>query len=160
MIGLSGLFEAYKTALKGTSLSGPTYFNGILKALIAFIQQNISLTMYHTLLILTDGAIHDMKETRDLIVEASHLPLSIIIVGIGNADFSNMVELDGDEVRLRNSMGQPAVRDIVQFVEFKGYKTSTDLGLLAEEVLKEVPEQIVGYMVMKGIKPEPVAFMS
>lgn len=61
--------------------------------------------MFHTLLILTDGAIHDMKETRDLIVEASHLPLSIIIVGIGNADFSNMEELDGDEVRLRNSRG-------------------------------------------------------
>ena len=116
--------------------------------------------MFHTLLILTDGSIHDMKETRDLIVEASHLPLSIIIVGIGNADFSNMVELDGDEVRLRNSRGEPAVRDIVQFVEFKNYANSTDLGLLAEEVLREVPEQIVSYMMMKGIRPAPLPLMS
>ena len=77
--------------------------------------------MYHTLLILTDGAIHDMRETRDLIVEASHLPLSIIIVGIGNADFGMMEELDGDEIRLRNSKGEAAVRDIVQFVEFKNF---------------------------------------
>ncbi len=69
--------------------------------------------MYHTLLILTDGMIHDMKETTDLIVECAKYPLSIIIVGIGNADFSNMELLDGDEVRLRNQKGEPAVRDIV-----------------------------------------------
>ena len=59
--------------------------------------------MYHILLILTDGCIHDMKETKDLIVECSNYPLSIIIVGIGDADFSNMVELDSDDAILRNS---------------------------------------------------------
>ena len=30
---------------------------------------------------------------------ASHLPLSIIIVGVGGADFEAMEELDGDTVR-------------------------------------------------------------
>ena len=61
--------------------------------------------MYHILLILTDGSLHDMRETKDLIVEASEYPLSIIIIGIGEADFSNMVELDGDEKVLRNTKG-------------------------------------------------------
>lgn len=61
--------------------------------------------MYHILLLITDGAIHDMKETKDVIVELSAFPISIIIVGVGEADFSNMVELDGDEVALRNSKG-------------------------------------------------------
>lgn len=61
--------------------------------------------MYHILLIITDGAIHDMRESKDLIVECSLFPLSIIIVGVGNADFSNMIELDGDEVALKNSRG-------------------------------------------------------
>ena len=69
------------------------------------MKANIALTMYHILLILTDGAIHDMKDTKDLIVECSEYPMSIIIVGIGDADFSNMVELDGDDVILRNSRG-------------------------------------------------------
>jgi len=58
--------------------------------------------LYHILLILTDGQINDMQETSDLIVECAKYPLSIIIVGIGKADFSNMKQLDGDEVRLRN----------------------------------------------------------
>ena len=37
-----------------------------------------------------------MKEVKDMIVAGSNLPLSIIIVGVGNADFTNMEILDGD----------------------------------------------------------------
>lgn len=69
--------------------------------------------MYHILLIITDGEIHDMPATKDLIVECSNYPLSIIIIGVGGADFRNMVELDGDDVILRNSRGEPSLRDIV-----------------------------------------------
>jgi hypothetical protein len=107
------MFNLYRTALQGTSLSGPTYFSHVLRVVLEYMKTNMHLQMYHILLILTDGCIHDMKETKDLIVECSLYPLSIIIVGIGNADFSNMIELDGDEVVLRNSKGQVAARDIV-----------------------------------------------
>ena len=51
---------------------------------------------YSILLILTDGAITDMQNTTDQIVAASGLPLSIIIVGVGNFDFEEMVNLDAD----------------------------------------------------------------
>ena len=78
----------------------------------------MSYQMYHCLLILTDGDIHDMKETTDLIVDMSKYPISIIIIGVGNADFERMRVLDSDEKILRNSSGQAAMRDIVQFVKF------------------------------------------
>lgn len=42
------------------------------------------------LLILTDGCIMDMAQTAQAIVEASLLPLSLLIVGVGDADFSAM----------------------------------------------------------------------
>ena len=45
---------------------------------------------YMILLIITDGAIHDMEETIRLLVNGSNLPLSVLIVGVGNDDFSNM----------------------------------------------------------------------
>jgi Copine len=95
--GLGNLFNAYKNALLGTSLSGPTHFSGILRVLLDYMKANLQNQMYHILLILTDGEIHDMPQTKDLIVECSKYPLSIIIVGIGNADFTNMILLDGDE---------------------------------------------------------------
>merc|ERR1712013_16402 len=50
------------------------------------------------------------------------LPLSIIIVGVGEADFSKMDELDGDDGALRNSKGVKAERDIVQFVPMNKYQ--------------------------------------
>jgi hypothetical protein len=49
------------------------------------------------LLILTDGTIHDMARTRELVVQASHMAASIIIVGVGNAEFGMMEQLDSDE---------------------------------------------------------------
>lgn len=59
--------------------------------------------------------INDFDETKDAIIRASHLPLSIIIVGVGDADFSEMDVLDSDNILLSNN-GQTASRDIVQFV--------------------------------------------
>ena len=49
---------------------------------------------------MTDGAIMDMQQTIDSIVYASGLPLSVVIVGVGQADFSSMQELDADDAPL------------------------------------------------------------
>jgi len=37
-----------------------------------------------------------MEETKDVIVELSRYPVSIIIIGLGNENFDNMIYLDGD----------------------------------------------------------------
>lgn len=77
---------------------------------------------YFILLILTDGVVTDMADTREAIVRASYLPMSIIIVGVGNADFTDMQILDGDDGVLRSPKGEPVLRDIVQFVPFREFK--------------------------------------
>ena len=74
---------------------------------------NKLLNLYHVLMILTDGSIHDMRETIDVIVEASLYPLSIVIIGIGDSDFKNMDILDADSDSLVDSNGREADRDIV-----------------------------------------------
>uniref|UniRef100_A0A8C5T177 Copine C-terminal domain-containing protein n=1 Tax=Malurus cyaneus samueli TaxID=2593467 RepID=A0A8C5T177_9PASS len=63
-----------------------------------------------------------MADTREAIVRASYLPMSIIIVGVGNADFTDMQILDGDDGVLRSPKGEPVLRDIVQFVPFREFK--------------------------------------
>ena len=52
----------------------------------------------------------------DALIDASGYPLSVLIIGIGNADFSSMHFLDSDNKRLANKFGKEARRDIVQFV--------------------------------------------
>lgn len=77
--------------------------------------------------IITDGVITDLDQTRTAIVNASKLPMSIIIVGVGGADFGAMEFLDGDDGVLRSSSGEPAVRDIVQFVPFRKFQNVSNL---------------------------------
>lgn len=55
----------------------------------------------------------DMAETIAAIVDLSSLPCSIIIVGVGNADFSTMDELDGDGGTLKDKNERQCKRDIV-----------------------------------------------
>ena len=118
--------------------------------MIAKVQETIMQTVYHIFLIITDGEIHDMDETKKLIVDASGLPLSIIIIGVGMEKFKMMKELDSDGKALRDASGRASSRDIVQFVKFKKY-SNKGTHVLAEKVLKEVPDQLLSYMAMKGI---------
>ena len=48
--------------------------------------------------------------------------------------------------------GVECKRDIVQFVPFR--KAGRSMEGLAAEVLAEVPNQLVSYMKMKGLKPK------
>ncbi|EDV19307.1 uncharacterized protein TRIADDRAFT_33766 [Trichoplax adhaerens] len=162
---IQGVLNAYLLSLNSVQLYGPTNFAPIINHVARFVN-NYSIHVYYCiLLMLTDGAISDMALTKDAIVSASHLPLSIIIVGIGDAEFEAMEILDGDDERL-SSRGRYAVRDIVQFVPFSkflvnGQITNSASVQLAREVLAEIPEQIQSYMKMNKVKPNlPPAYQS
>jgi hypothetical protein len=144
--GVDGIITSYRSSLTNVHLDGPTYFSPLIKNMVNLVKyetEKSQSSVYYVLLILTDGQIHDMDQTRDIICEAACLPISIIIIGIGNADFSNMVELDGDTVPITNKFGQKIERDIVQFVCYKDFQT--DVNKLAAEVLYEVPTQVEQY---------------
>lgn len=83
--------------------------------------------------------------------------MSIIIVGVGNADFAAMEELDADTVPLE-VRGLRATRDITQFVSFKDFQSYDNPAVakanLAREVLAEIPTQFVGYMKSKNVIPK------
>ena len=151
---LQGIMEMYKEALGFVGLSGPTLFAELLKKVVTDLEaKNINQRnqRYSILLILTDGEIHDMKETIDWVVRGSASPLSIVIVGIGNENFQNMQVLDADVTPLVDSEGNRMLRDIVQFVPFRDVGSSPYR--LAKEVLDEIPREIVNYFKIRGIVP-------
>ena len=97
---------------------------------------------------MTDGAVTDLEETKEAIRKASPSPLSIVIVGIGDADFSQMQIL----VDLQANDGGRN-RDTVQFVEFNKYRY--DQKALAKETLAKIPHQVVRYFYGNGVMPHP-----
>ncbi|XP_022084092.1 copine-8-like [Acanthaster planci] len=155
-VGIEGVIAAYQQALSTVMLYGPTLFAPIINHVARFASARQDGSEYFVLLIITDGCICDMDNTKEAIVTAAQLPMSIIIVGVGKEDFSKMEELDGDEVRV-SSRGRKAERDIVQFVPFRDFEGEGNKILsqarLAKEVLYEIPEQITSYMKSRNIKP-------
>ena len=112
-------------------------------------------SQYFVLLILTDGEITDMDNTRDRIVQMSGFPISILIVGVGNCEFEKMELLDGDDGMLTGSDNRTrAQRDIVQFVPFRDYRGKTPEAF-SSELLAEIPYQLTSFMKSRNIQPRP-----
>ncbi|XP_036737004.2 copine-2 isoform X3 [Manis pentadactyla] len=153
--GVDGIAQAYSACLPHIRFYGPTNFSPIINHVARFAAQATqqqTATQYFILLIITDGVISDMEETRHAVVQASKLPMSIIIVGVGNADFTAMEFLDGDSRRLRSHTGEEAARDIVQFVPFREFRNAAK-ETLAKAVLAELPQQVVQYFKHKNLPP-------
>ncbi|XP_050412535.2 copine-8 [Patella vulgata] len=159
--GIDGVLQAYQRTLTSVQLYGPTNFAPCINHVAKFARTAaVNGNDYFILLIVTDGIITDMPQTCEAIVQAAKLPMSIIIIGVGDADFGAMEVLDGDEIRL-SSKGVYAERDIVQFVPMRefmgrgGQDRSQIQSRLAQSVLEEIPDQFLSYMHKRSIKPHP-----
>ena len=152
---IDNVLQEYRKFITKITLWGPTNFAPMINDLNREVKKNLregQQMSYNILMILTDGQINDMNQTIDALVEASFLPISVIIVGIGNGNFGNMDILDADDNPLYDSRRRKADRDLVQFVPFNDFKN--DPPKLAEQVLEEIPRQVVEYYQHKGIKPK------
>jgi hypothetical protein len=182
--GVQGVLDLYKQSFQSVNLSGPTLFAPLINTVAQMAAAHGAEAArtpgkcpeYTVLLLLTDGVIMDMDQTLEAIVAASTLPLSIVIVGVGPADFSAMEALDSDDALLRDRRGNVAERDIVQFVPFRDFQSLppppapgygygvaaapppqlTSGARLAAETLREIPEQLVSYNLRRGLHPAPM----
>jgi len=151
--GVKGMIEAYRNTFKtGLIMSGPTVFADVINIAASQARKKqesvkrFGQQAYHVLLILTDGAVSDIARTKQALTAASNSPLSIVIVGMGSADFSTMQFLD-------DFATQEGVRDICQFVDFNRHQhNKMDL---TQATLDEIPDQVVDYFFSNGIMPLP-----
>lgn len=151
--GLQGVMDAYHSIFSsGLILSRPTVFNEVLETSAEKAEASQKAAMrkggqsYTILLIVTDGAVSDVQSTADCLSRISTSPLSVVIVGVGDADFTAMQFLDDSAI-------QTGKRDIAQFVPFNQHSHSSQS--LTQATLEEVPQQLVEYFQSKGLKPLP-----
>jgi len=130
--GLQDVLNRYTHITPGIQLAGPTSFVPIIKEAIKIVQQDKS---YHILVIVADGQVTSMEPNRQVIVEASNYPLSIILVGVGDGPWEAMHEFDD---------GLPARKfDNFQFVEFHEIMSQCggNESAFATMALMEIPKQ-------------------
>lgn len=151
--GVQGIIDAYRGCVNNLMFSGPTCFTPIIQATLARAKCTQEKQQYTILLMITDGEITDMDTTIDAVIAASDAPMSILIIGVGNEDFSSMNQLDADKKKLKAN-GETAKRDCVQFVSFRDFSGKKNT-MLASEVLREIPTQLLEYMHQHKIVPNP-----
>jgi len=155
--GIQGVLNVYYKTLEDVKLGFPTNFAPIINKICRMAkkdgivkEKDVKILKQYTILtIITDGEISDMEETVEAIQEASKLPISIIIVGVGDNDFTNMEQLDGDNMQI-SGYGK-RIRDVVQFVPLNKFIDNPDV--LASETLAEVPKQFFEYVSEKKCVP-------
>ena len=82
-------------------------------------------------------------------IAASHLPISIVIVGVGEADFSDMAPLLNSNIRIK---GDAAIRDITNFVL---YQPDIRAEIFGKEAFSKLPFQLVTFFRLQNIRPNP-----
>ena len=128
--GLEDVMQKYKSILPTLTLAGPTSFAPIIRKAIEICLITQS---YQILLLLADGQITSEKETAEALVEASKVPLSIIMVGIGDGPWQLMNEFD-DRLPDREF-------DNFNFVTFSEIRKEFSAAAFALAALMEIPEQ-------------------
>merc|ERR1712037_971682 len=98
----------YNEMVKDITLSGPTSFAPIIRRAMRQVRE--SGNRFHILVIIADGQMEEEGATVAAIVEASQLPLSIVLVGVGDGPWDTMEEFD-DQLPGRRF-------DNFQFVDF------------------------------------------
>jgi Copine len=142
--GVDAILRAYKNVFEtDLIMSGPTVFDQVLQA-AAVHARNLQSTHqrhYTVLLVITDGQAQDMEETKRKLQVYSSVPLSVIFVGLGRADFAGMY-------RLCETIGNTTGRPNVSFVEFRRHQHDPfSLGMAA---LQELPTQMRMYVEQSG----------
>ena len=122
----------YNEMLKEVVLSGPTSFAPIIRKSMKHVRE--SGNKFHILVIIADGQMEDEGPTVSAIIEASKLPLSIVLVGVGDGPWDIMEEFD-DHLPGRKF-------DNFQFVDFHSIReTRNHEAAFALAALMEIPVQ-------------------
>lgn len=143
--GFKAILPAYRNLVSNMVPSSPNKISPIIQRAIGAAQSSwqTDKTVYNIVLILTSGDITDRDEAKAMINQARALPISLILVGIGNANMRDMRKLDGDK--------EVTARDFVSFIDYKQH--ANNKAELSSALLQEIPDQITTFYRKHGISP-------
>ncbi|KAE9587343.1 putative transcription factor C2H2 family [Lupinus albus] len=162
--GFEEVLARYREIVPHLKLSGPTSFASVIDAAIDIVERSNG--QYHVLVIIADGQVSrnpgtphgklspQEQATISSIIAASHYPLSIILVGVGDGPWDEMQQFD-DNITER-------LFDNFQFVNFtkimsENTKESKKETAFALAALMEIPFQYRAVQNIQLTNREPIS---
>ncbi|VDM55840.1 unnamed protein product [Angiostrongylus costaricensis] len=138
--GLDGIIDAYRKAQALVTPIKTSKFTPIVALATRMSHRSGFRGLhYHVLVIFTRGTPTDIKELSASLTSASSAPLSVVIVGIGSADFSQLVKLA--------SRRREGTRTGVSSAEIRSR--------IAQKALCTIPQQMTDFMHAANIAAKP-----
>ena len=152
---LTEIEESYKECLKKISFCERVYLSPLIGNIKNLIAKNNELNIYNIffLLISNPPLKEDYQKCIDLFISNSFLPLSVIVVGIGDKEFKEIKNLINKN-RIFSSEGLERVRNNIYFVSMKNCNYNNEI--LKNKCLKEIPKQVVEFYKINNISPDDV----
>lgn len=152
---LKDVLKDYRKTLGHCQLCSPAVFAPCLEFIIPRIEANLEKNPdnYTTVVFLANESDKGMAKTLDWMVKASNLPLSILILGIGDADFSEFGIFTKDTRKLIGSNLEHIKRDFVNFMKFDGKAVRKNPAQFVEKIFSALPTQIIEYYEMVDRNP-------
>lgn len=143
--GIEEAIKQYREALPKITLDGPTYLFPVFKENLDMLKDDddCPTSIYHILVIITDGNNNDIDEMVRQLIKSERYPISVCIIGVGDENFSRMLQMDSRTKPLEDKDGYKSERDMCQFVRYNDFKDRPDK--MTEYMLNIIPSQVEAY---------------
>ena len=143
--GIEEAIKQYREALPKITLDGPTYLFPVFKENLDMLKDDddCPTSIYHILVIITDGNNNDIDEMVRQLIKSERYPISVCIIGVGDENFSRMLQMDSRTKPLEDKDGYKSERDMCQFVRHNDFKDRPDK--MTEYMLNIIPSQVEAY---------------
>ncbi len=137
-VGFEEVLKVYNDITPNIRLSGPTSYVPMINKAIEWCMSRET-SSYHILVIIADGQVCNEKDTIKAIEKASNYPLSILVVGVGDGPWDQMVNFD-DKIKNRkfDNFQFANYHELISKARKKGLNEDP---VFANMALMEIPDQ-------------------
>ena len=153
LLGLTNIKQAYAECLEKIDFdeNNNNYLSPLINHIQKRVYENYNLTNYNILFLLINKCPKkdDMKNTIDALIHTSFLPLSIVIIGIGDDEneFNNIKNL-----YMNNNISSKGTKKLLNNIFFISMKECNyDDSILKNKCLKEIPRQLTAFYELANI---------
>ena len=155
LTGYTNIEKAYSEILKKVSFCKSSSLSPLILKIQKIILDRYKLDTYNIIFLLINNSPkkEDFQKCFDAFVDITYLPVSFVIIGIGNTELEDFKKAIMSKNRL-SSKDLEKLRNNISFISMKDCNFNNDI--LKNKCLKDIPIQIVEYYKINKATPDNI----